>query len=73
MTVLTARELEVLRLLCDGLQTKEIADRLGISFYTARHHCSAIHHKAGIPGPGPVLLFRWAIESGYVQAPRRKT
>jgi DNA-binding NarL/FixJ family response regulator len=42
---LTARELEVLRLLAQGLQNKEIAVRLSISERTVKFHVSAILQK----------------------------
>ena len=44
---LTARELEVLDLLCDGLRNAEIAQRLVISQKTVDHHVSAILRKLG--------------------------
>jgi two-component system, NarL family, response regulator YdfI len=42
---LTPREVEVLRLLADGLVNKEIADRLGISEHTAKFHVASILGK----------------------------
>jgi DNA-binding NarL/FixJ family response regulator len=42
---LTPREVEVLRLLADGLANKEIAGRLGISDHTAKFHVAAILGK----------------------------
>jgi DNA-binding CsgD family transcriptional regulator len=39
---LTPREIEVLRLLADGLVNKEIADWLGISEHTAKFHVASI-------------------------------
>jgi DNA-binding NarL/FixJ family response regulator len=41
----TPREIEVLRLLADGLVNKEIADRLGISEHTAKFHVASILGK----------------------------
>jgi DNA-binding NarL/FixJ family response regulator len=42
---LTAREMEVLRLLADGLGNKQIAARLNISEHTAKFHISSILGK----------------------------
>jgi ATP/maltotriose-dependent transcriptional regulator MalT len=45
---LTARELEVLALLTDGLRNTEIARRLVVSEKTVDHHVSAILRKLGV-------------------------
>lgn len=42
---LTARELDVLRLMAEGLKYKEIADRLFISLNTVRFHVKAVYGK----------------------------
>ena len=42
---LTARELEILRLLAKGYMYKEIADQLAISMSTVRTHVSAVYEK----------------------------
>ena len=42
---LTARELEVLRMLADGLANKEIAQALGVSDHTVKFHVSQILAK----------------------------
>lgn len=44
---LTARELQVLRMLADGLANKQIAGQLGISDHTAKFHVSQILAKLG--------------------------
>ena len=44
---LTPREIEVLRLLADGLGNKEIASRLGISEHTVKYHVTSIMGKLG--------------------------
>ncbi|HEV1997750.1 MAG TPA: helix-turn-helix transcriptional regulator [Candidatus Dormibacteraeota bacterium] len=42
---LTARELEVLRLMAEGLTNQQVAARLGISEHTAKFHVSAVLGK----------------------------
>ena len=46
-TELTSKEIEVLRLICDGLEYDEIAGRLGISERTVKYHVSNILSKTG--------------------------
>jgi len=45
---LTARELEVLDLVAQGLRDADIAERLFLSQKTVHHHVSAILHKLGV-------------------------
>ncbi len=44
---LTAREVQVLELLAEGLPNKAIAERLGISDQTVKFHVSSISSKLG--------------------------
>jgi DNA-binding NarL/FixJ family response regulator len=45
---LTARELEVLGLLASGLGNAALADKLGVSVNTVRHHVQSILSKLGV-------------------------
>jgi DNA-binding NarL/FixJ family response regulator len=47
-SLLTRRELEVVRLLEEGLSNREIAERLFISPKTVEHHLSRIYSKLGV-------------------------
>ena len=44
---LTAREVEVLRYLALGWETRYIAEELGVSWYTARNHIENLRKKLG--------------------------
>lgn len=64
---LTAREVEVLRLLTLGLTTRQIAERLVISTKTADHHIQHVYTKIGVSTRGAAALF--AIEQGILPEP----
>lgn len=59
---LTARELEVLRLLCRGLEARKIAAELVISPKTARNHVEHIYAKTGCSNRVAATLF--ALDAG---------
>jgi DNA-binding NarL/FixJ family response regulator len=59
---LSTRELEVIRLVKAGLKTKEIADRLHISYYTAETHRKNIKLKVGVEGEAAFLKFVYSVE-----------
>jgi DNA-binding NarL/FixJ family response regulator len=63
---LTARELEVLRLVGEGEANKEIAAKLQISERTARTHVSNILRKLGLTSRTQAAL--WAVREGLVSA-----
>jgi DNA-binding CsgD family transcriptional regulator len=45
---LSPRELEVLRLLSDGMRSSEIADELGIAVPTVKCHLTRTYRKLGV-------------------------
>jgi DNA-binding NarL/FixJ family response regulator len=61
---LTRRELEILRLIADGLTTREIAERLFISAKTADRHIQNMYTKIGTSSRATAT--RWAIDHGVV-------
>lgn len=63
-SVLTTREIEVIRLLCDGEPVKIIADKLNISMRTVETHKSNILSKLGFSHFTD--LIKYAIKEGIV-------
>jgi DNA-binding NarL/FixJ family response regulator len=61
-TDLSEREVEVLRLICQELTLKEIAEKLSISENTARNHRVNIMEKVGVKNT--VGMVKYAYESG---------
>jgi DNA-binding NarL/FixJ family response regulator len=61
---LTGRELEVLRLVVQGLPTRTMASVLGVSTHTVRTHVQQVLRKLGVHGRGKVA--RAAVEAGLV-------
>jgi len=59
---LSRREFQVLRLIADGLSTREIAGRLFISAKTADHHIQHIYTKIAVSNRAAAT--RWAIDHG---------
>jgi DNA-binding NarL/FixJ family response regulator len=54
---LTAREVEVLRLIAAGCTSQEIADRLVISIHTVERHITHIYQKLGVRGRAEAVAF----------------
>jgi DNA-binding NarL/FixJ family response regulator len=59
---LTARELEIMRLLAKGASLAEIADAVGVGYKTVANNCSQIKSKLGVSRTAD--LVRLAIETG---------
>jgi DNA-binding NarL/FixJ family response regulator len=62
LNALSARELEIMRLLAAGSSLAEIADALGASYKTIANNCTAIKSKLGVARTAD--LVRLAIETG---------
>lgn len=63
-SVFTPRELDVIQLSCQGLQYKEIADKLNIKTKTVDNIKANIFHKLGINNT--VELVRYALKNGII-------
>lgn len=65
--VLSARELEVARLVAEGFSSKEIAARLNLSVRTVEKHRANIMDKVGVREVAS--LVRWCLQHGVVKIP----
>jgi DNA-binding NarL/FixJ family response regulator len=63
---LTARELEVLQLICDGLSNRDIATRLNLSVNTVAVHRANIMNTLGLHKTAELVVY--AIQNGLVSA-----
>lgn len=61
---LTPREMDVLRLMADGLTTREIGNQLGMRFKTAACHRNRILQKLAVKST--VTAVRWALRTGLI-------
>jgi DNA-binding NarL/FixJ family response regulator len=64
---LSPRELEVLRLICEGLGNRAIAAKLGLSVNTIAVHRSNIMKALGVHKTAELVMY--AIQNGLVSAP----
>jgi DNA-binding NarL/FixJ family response regulator len=63
--VLSAREIEVARLVAEGFSSKELAARLGLSVRTVEKHRANIMEKVGVHEVAS--LVRWCAQTGLVK------
>jgi DNA-binding NarL/FixJ family response regulator len=61
---LTPRELEILRLVADGLRNREIAKRLDVSLQTVKNHLSTVLHKLGVRNRARAVTY--AVRQGWL-------
>jgi DNA-binding NarL/FixJ family response regulator len=64
---LTARELEVLQLICDGLSNREIAAKLDLSVNTVSVHRTNIMTALGVHKAAELVVY--ALQNGLVKLP----
>ena len=63
---LTQRELEILRLINDGLSNQDIAERLVITPATVKFHTRSIRHKLGTTSRTETAIL--ALQNNLIQA-----
>ena len=64
---LSPRELEVLRLICEGLSNRTIATKLGLSVNTIAVHRANIMKTLGVHKTAELVMY--AIQNGLVNVP----
>lgn len=68
--VLTAREIQILRLLESGLSNQEIADQLYIALHTVKNHVHSVLNKLGVSTRAAAAAYvrsfpdPWAVDQG---------
>lgn len=65
VSVLTPRELTVVRMVCESLTSVQIAEKLGICASTVEAHRTNIYKKLNVDNV--VQLMRWAIRQDVVR------
>jgi DNA-binding NarL/FixJ family response regulator len=68
---LTSREIEILRLIADGLKNQEIAKRLYLSVHTVKNHVHNILERLGVKSRWSAVTH--ASEKGWLQPKRRSS
>jgi len=64
LSPLSAREMEILRLVVKGMSNKEIASHLGISHQTVKNHITAVLSKLGVADRTQAAVY--ALRRGWV-------
>jgi DNA-binding NarL/FixJ family response regulator len=57
LATITARERDVIELICQGLRNKEISSRLNISEATVSHHLTSIFHKLEVEDRVSLVIY----------------
>ncbi|MGO2155203.1 MAG: response regulator transcription factor, partial [Serratia proteamaculans] len=68
-TDLTARERDVLGLICEGLPDKKIATRLNLAANTVRNHVATVYSKLDVHSRSEAIV--WARERGLFAGERQ--
>ena len=67
---LTARELEILQLVSEGLNNQEIASRLFLSVHTVKNHVHKVLETLGVHSRWDAV--RYAVEHGWIRDRRQR-
>jgi two-component system, NarL family, nitrate/nitrite response regulator NarL len=69
IATLTKREREVIGLMCEGLKTRQLAERMFISETTVRHHLTSVYDKLEVADRFELVF--WAYKHGLATPPPR--
>nr|WP_210201714.1 LuxR C-terminal-related transcriptional regulator [Mesorhizobium loti] len=67
---MTAREKDVLGLMCQGLSDAETVEKLSLTRNIVRNHVARIYSKTGVHSRTAAVV--WARERGFIGAASRK-
>ena len=67
---LTARERQILELMCRGFTDARIADALGLSHHTVRNHLASVYRKLRVHRRSAAVI--WAYQQGFRDDPARE-
>ncbi len=63
---LTKREVEIIKMVCDGKTSSDIAERLSLSTFTVQTHRKNIFKKLSLDSSNPMAMYEFASKSGLI-------
>jgi len=63
---LTKREVEIIRMVCNGLTSQDIADQLSLSTFTVQTHRKNIFRKLSLDHSNQMALYEFASKNGLI-------
>lgn len=64
---LTTREVEIIKMVCEGMTSTEIADKLSLSTFTVQTHRKNIFKKLKLDNSNIATLYEFAFRNGIIQ------
>lgn len=64
---LTTREVEIIKMVCEGMTSTEIADKLSLSTFTVQTHRKNIFKKLKLDNSNTATLYEFAFRNGIIQ------
>ena len=63
---LTKREVEIIRMVCNGLTSNDIADKLSLSTFTVQTHRKNVFKKLSLDHSNQMALYEFAAKNGLI-------